>query len=133
MPEGSAEVRVRVGDTDMFGVVYFANYLKLFEVGIDALLTSLKPGLDARKELWDRRFLTPIVEAYCRYKAPARYGDVLTIKARVDEIGEDYVKYAISIERKSDEKVCATGYVKAVIVDKSGWKRVRCRNSLGGS
>lgn len=125
MPEASAEVKVRVGDTDMFGIVYFANYFRFFEMGLDALMTSLKPGADVRKELWEKGYFTPIVEAYCKYRAPARYGDVLKVKVKVDEVGEDYIRYAFSIERESDGVTCAEGYVRSVVIRRDCWKRAK--------
>ena len=63
------------------GVVYYANYFVWFEVGRVELMRSL--GFEYRElEEQDQCFL-PVVEANCRYKAPARYDDVLTLETRV--------------------------------------------------
>ncbi|MGA7706298.1 MAG: thioesterase family protein, partial [Acidobacteriaceae bacterium] len=63
------------------GVVYYSNFLVWFEIGRVELLRQL--GFDYKTmEIEDDCFI-PVVEANCRYKAPARYDDELTIVTHV--------------------------------------------------
>jgi acyl-CoA thioester hydrolase len=88
----TTEVRVRYAETDQMGVVYYANYLVWFEIGRVELLRSL--GLaysDLEKE---HETILPVVEANCRYKAPARYDDRITIETRPSLLRGSVIKFA---------------------------------------
>ena len=69
-----ARVRVIYGDTDQMGVVYYANYLRYFELARSELL--LAHGRSYR-DMEAEGLSLPVVEATCRYVAPARYEDIL--------------------------------------------------------
>lgn len=64
------------------GVVYYANYLKYFEMARAELLRSLKYTYSTMEE---DGYALPVIEAVCRYKRPARFEDDLTITAFVME------------------------------------------------
>ena len=72
------ELRVRYAETDQMGVVYYANYLVWFEVGRVEFMRSL--GFDYKQMEIEDGCILPVVEATCRYKAPARYDDVILIE-----------------------------------------------------
>lgn len=68
--------QVAYADTDMMGVVYYANYLVFFERARTTLLEDL--GYPYRR-LEKEGFGLPVIEAHCNYKIPAVYGDRLAI------------------------------------------------------
>lgn len=72
--------RVIYGDTDQMGVVYYANYLRLFELGRNEYLRD--KGMTYR-EIEERGLFLPVVSASVRYKRPARYDDLLTVRTRI--------------------------------------------------
>src|ERR1700721_3015894 len=74
----TTEVRVRYAETDQMGIVYYANYLVWFEIGRVELLRSL--GLAYSQLEKDHQCILPVIEATCRYKAPARYDDRILIE-----------------------------------------------------
>jgi acyl-CoA thioester hydrolase len=73
------EFRVRYAETDQMGVVYYANYLVWFELGRVEFMRSL--GFDYKQMEVEDGCILPVVEATCRYKAPARYDDIILIEA----------------------------------------------------
>jgi len=74
-------VRVRYAETDQMGIVYYANYFVWFEIGRVELMRQL--GFDYRDmERADGCFIA-VADARCRYKAPARYDDLITIRTRL--------------------------------------------------
>ena len=77
--DSTTELRVRYAETDQMGVVYYANYLVWFEVGRVEFMRSL--GFDYRQMEVEDGCILPVVEATCRYKAPARYDDLIQIEA----------------------------------------------------
>ena len=97
----TTEVRVRYAETDQMGIVYYANYLVWFEIGRVELLRSL--GLAYSQLEIDHDCILPVVEASCRYRAPARYDDQILIETRPSLLRGVVVKFAYRILRKAPE------------------------------
>ena len=76
--------RVRFGETDLQGVVYYANYLLFAEIGRIAYLREL--GIVYDRDMVARGVDFTIGEARVRYQAPLRFDDEYDIKVRVGEI-----------------------------------------------
>src|SRR5947209_11168898 len=77
---GEISIRVRYAETDRMGLLHHANYLVYFEQGRTELLRS--QGL-TYKELEDRGFLLVLTKIEVKYRWPARYDDLLTLKTMV--------------------------------------------------
>ncbi|MGD0729928.1 MAG: thioesterase family protein [Terracidiphilus sp.] len=97
----TTEVRVRYAETDQMGIVYYANYLVWFEIGRVELLRSL--GLAYSQLEIDHQCILPVVEATCRYRAPARYDDRILIETRPALLRNSVLKFAYRILRKAPE------------------------------
>ena len=87
--------RVRYAETDQMAVVYHANYLVWMEMGRVELCRSL--GVSYR-DMEAEGILLTVAEANCRYMAPARYDDevsvITTVKRSTTRLLE--FEYAIS-------------------------------------
>ena len=101
------EVRVRYADTDQMKVVYHGKYLEYFEVGRAALIRAL--GLPY-SELETRGILLPVIEAFVKYRKPARYDDLLSIEALVSELPKATLKINYLVFRNHEEEPLAEGY-----------------------
>ncbi len=78
-----ATFRVYYEDTDMAGVVYYANYLKFIErARSDALREA---GIDQRA-MRDAGVVFVVTRVEADFLAPARYDDVLTVTTRTEAI-----------------------------------------------
>ena len=102
----TTEVRVRYAETDQMGVVYYANYLVWFEIGRVEVLRAL--GLEYRRLEIEHQCILPVVEAKCRYRAPARYDDQILIETRPSLLRGAVLKFAYRILRKGSDGVEAT-------------------------
>ena len=100
--EHVADVRVIFADTDAMGIVYYANYLKWFEVGRVELLR--KKGM-AYRDLTSKGVHLPVVEAGIRYHTPARYDDILRIHAEVRKLGGASISFGYLIERADGRRI----------------------------
>ncbi len=98
----TTEVRVRYAETDQMGIVYYANYLVWFEIGRVELLRSL--GLAYSQLETDHQCILPVIEATCRYRAPARYDDKILIETRPALLRGPVLKFAYRIYRKANQK-----------------------------
>ena len=113
-----AQVRVRYAETDQMGVVYHGNYFTWFEVGRVELCRRL--GFEyKRMESEDDSFIV-VAEASCRYKRPARFDDLLTVRTRVAEAQRRTVRFAYEILNSASGELIATGETLHVICDRNG-------------
>jgi acyl-CoA thioester hydrolase len=80
MTSGEITIRVRYAETDRMGLLHHANYLIFFEQGRTELLRS--HGV-SYKDLEDQGFLLVLTKIEVKYRWPARYDDLLTLKTIV--------------------------------------------------
>ena len=97
----TTQVRVRYAETDQMGVVYYANYLVWFEIGRVELLRAL--GFSYRQLEAEHGCILPVIEATCRYRAPARYDDEILIETRPAQLRGPVLKFAYRILRKEQD------------------------------
>ena len=101
------------------GVVYHVNYFVWLEIGRVELMRSL--GFEYRQlEEEDGCFL-PVVEANCRYKAPARYDDHLRLETRILNLRSSVVRFGYRLLRETAEPtvLLAEGETVHVVVDRA--------------
>lgn len=116
----TTEVRVRYAETDQMGVVYYANYLVWFELGRVECLRAL--GLAYSRLEKDHGCILPVIESNCRYRAPARYDDVIVIETRPSLVRGSVIKFEYRLYRKphgegKERKLLAEGYTVHVVCD----------------
>jgi acyl-CoA thioester hydrolase len=110
-------IRVRYAETDQMGVAHHANHLVWFEAGRVEYCRQL--GFEYRQmEIEDDCFIV-VAEASCRYKRPARFDDVLTIRTRVTESQRRTIRFGYEIVNQSQELI-ATGETMHVVCDSRG-------------
>jgi acyl-CoA thioester hydrolase len=113
------ELRVRYGECDPQGIVFNANYLLYFDVGFTELW---REALGAWTDMVERDGVDAVVaEANIRFRAPARYDDVIQLQARVAELGPSSITTEIAVVR--DGQVLVEGRLQHVFVDATTWKR----------
>jgi acyl-CoA thioester hydrolase len=111
-------IRVRYAETDQMGVVYYGNYFTWFEVGRVELCRQL--GFEYKQmETEDDSFLV-VAESKCRYKRPARFDDLLTIRTRVTAAQRRTVRFGYEIIHQGTGETIATGETTHVICDRLG-------------
>jgi len=110
------KVRVRYQETDQMGIVYYANYLVWFEMVRTEFFRSR--GMEYKKLEEEDKIFVPVVEANCRYKAPLRYDDLVTVIAELTEVSQMYVVF--DYEVKCGERLTTTGSTKHAFVNQNG-------------
>jgi acyl-CoA thioester hydrolase len=112
-----ARLRVIYGDTDQMGVVYYANYFRYFEAARGELIRARGAKY---QDMEDEGHLLPVIEASCRYKAPARYDDVLVIKTAVSELRNASVGFRYEVFREGDSQLLCTGSTLHACIGRDG-------------
>ena len=119
--------RVRFGETDLQGVVYYANYLLFAEVGRIAYLREL--GVVYERDLLGRGVDFTIGEARVRYHAPLRFDDEYDIKLRVGDIRHSSWTFEYAIDR-ADGAHCADASTIQVMLDRQTGRPTRIPEGL---
>ena len=113
-PPFETPLRVRYAETDQMGVVYHANYLRYFEQGRTELMRA--SGL-AYSDLEKRGFRLVVTESKCHHHAPAAYDTVLSVLARVAEVGRASIRFDYRISDPPGTLVCE-GSTRLACVDR---------------
>ena len=115
------QLRVRYAETDQMGVVYHSNYFVWFEVGRVEMLRQL--GFSYRDMEQKDNIHIAVVDMHCRFKSPARYDDLITIRTRLINVRESLLHFGYEIVRAEDGKALAEGESVHIVVN-STFKRI---------
>jgi YbgC/YbaW family acyl-CoA thioester hydrolase len=110
MPPFRTQRRIEFGDTDMAGIVHFANFFRFMEAAECDFLRAR--GLSVKMEWEGRPIGFPRVSASCDYVRPARFEDVLDVTVTIERIGEKSVSFAFEFSRAGE--LLARGKVTSV-------------------
>ena len=83
----TTEIRVRYGETDQMGYLYYGNYALYYEVGRAEAIRTL--GF-TYAELEKQGIIMPVAELNSKYLRPAYYDDLLTVKTILKELPVDH-------------------------------------------
>lgn len=111
------ECRVIYGDTDSGGVVYYANYLRFFEAGRTEILRANNISY---RQLEEEGYILPVVECHTRYKASARYDDLLIIETSVQDVRNMSCRFNHKIMQAENQQLLTKGYTIHACVDLRG-------------
>jgi acyl-CoA thioester hydrolase len=110
----TVDVRVRYAETDQMGVAYHTHYLVWCEVSRTDHMR--RHGVTYRA-LEERGLRLAVVEAHLRYRAAARYDDLLSVRCWVREVGSRQVTFGYAIDRPADGTLLATAYTALMALD----------------
>ena len=79
----TTHIRVRYGETDQMGYLYYGNYALYYEVGRAEAVREL--GFTYRR-LEEMGIVMPVVELNVQYYRPALYDDLITVKTILKEL-----------------------------------------------
>jgi acyl-CoA thioester hydrolase len=93
------QVRVRYGETDQMGFVYYGVYAQYYEVARVEMMRSvgiLYAELEKSHHLW-----MPVMNMQVRFLRPARYDDLLTIHTTVPTLPQKDIRFRYEIRNES--------------------------------
>lgn len=117
----TATVRIRYRDTDQMGVVYHAVYLEFCETARTELLRAI--GLPYSTLEKESGVLLPVLEFQLRLLRPARYDDLLSVTATLEE--PITARFRIGYELRRGDELLATGGTVHAFTEASTFKPVR--------
>ncbi len=102
MYTNSTKIRVRYGETDQMGYMYYGNYAQYYEVGRVEMLRSL--GMDyAAMEA--SGIMLPVLELNCKFIKPAFYDQEITVKTTVEQLPGIRIHFKYELFNVNDELI----------------------------
>lgn len=126
MKKHSYHLRVRYAETDQMGIVYYGNYPQYFEIARTEWLRAL--GYSYR-DMEEQGVMLPVRDLQIRYRAPARYDDLLRVETWVQDKPVRRIRFEHKIFNES-ESLLTTGAVELVFVDLATGRPVQAPSYL---
>ena len=134
-PSCDIEIRVRYSEVDGMGYLHHSRYFEYFEMGRTELLR--KNGLRYR-DMEARGLYYVVAKLECRFRAPAHYDDVLTLRTTTERLTRVRVDHKYELTR--DGKLLAEASTTLVSVGEDGkpvalpddWYALLCGEGAAG-
>ncbi|MDR2077192.1 MAG: acyl-CoA thioesterase [Desulfovibrio sp.] len=117
VPEYWHEHRVSYGETDTMGVLYYAEYLHIFERSRNGWVRAFGTPYKAIEE---RGLFLPVREAGCRYRHSARYDDLVQVRTGVNQWRRASLTFLYEVYDESRGRLLAEGFTQHACVDGTG-------------
>lgn len=121
------QLRVRYGETDQMGFLYYGNYALYYEVGRTESLRSL--GF-TYKDMEESGVMLPVVKMEAEYFRSALYDDLITIKTRLEQLSNDSEIVFVSELYNEKGKLLNRGRVSLVFYDMKAKKKTQMPRDL---
>ena len=126
MKKNISKLRVRYGETDQMGIVYYGNYAEYLEQGRTEWLRDL--GF-SYKWMEENNIHLPVINLCIDYKSPAYYDDLLTITTKLVKIPTIRIEFYYEIHNE-EGKLLVTANTTLVFVDSTTKKLIKAPNYL---
>ena len=126
MIKNQTKIRVRYGETDQMGYVYYGNYAEYFEVGRVEWLRSL--GVSYRS-LEESGIMLPVLSMSVNFIKPAKYDDLLTVTTTLNKKPLVKIEFDFEIVNESDQLI-TTGQTTLVFMDMNKNKPIKAPSDL---
>ena len=96
------KIRVRYGETDTMGYVYYGNYADYYEVGRTEMVRNLGMTYHSMEE---SGIMLPVIHLECKYLKPARYDDLLTVRTIIRTLPTARIHFDCEIYNEAGELI----------------------------
>ncbi|RYE24530.1 MAG: acyl-CoA thioesterase [Sphingobacteriales bacterium] len=127
MYSSTTQIRVRYGETDQMGYLYYGNYAEYYEVGRAEAIRKL--GYTYR-QMEETGIMMPVVALNVQYFRPALYDDLITVKTILKEIPEGSKIEFHSELYNEQEQLLNKGITTLVFYDMKEKKKVSLPQDL---
>ncbi len=109
--------RISYGETDTMGVLYYAEYLHIFERARSEFIRAC--GMSYR-DVEEKDIILPVREAQCRYRSPARYDDLVQVHTAISQWGRASMRFVYEMWNEDKTRLLATGSTQHALVNHQG-------------
>jgi len=102
MFEYTTKIRVRYGETDQMGYMYYGNYAEFYEVGRVEMLRSLGMTYSAMEA---SGIMMPVLEMHCKYLKPALYDEEISVRVMMKKMPGVKIHFSYELYNHTDELI----------------------------
>ncbi len=124
--QNTTNLRIRYGETDQMGVVYYGNYAQFLEQGRTEWLRVL--GF-SYKWMEENNVLLPVTNLNIVFRQPARYDDVISVVTKLKKIPTYKIEFDYEIFNEEGE-LLVTAYTSLIFINKTTNKIMRAPQYL---
>ncbi|HWG53183.1 MAG TPA: thioesterase family protein [Gemmatimonadaceae bacterium] len=110
----TVEFRVRYAETDQMGVAYHAHYLVWCEIG---RTHHIRGGGMSYRDMEARGVTLAVADASLRYRAPARYDDLIRVATTLSDVASRSVTFDYTVSNAESDQVLATARTVLISLD----------------
>jgi acyl-CoA thioester hydrolase len=127
------EERVRWGDVDAAGIIFYGSYIRFFEIAETELFRAV--GLPYGKVFEELNIWLPRVHLECDFHRAAQMDDLLEVSVYVARIGKSSLRLNFEVRKKNEageieEKLMATAHFVLVSTDRENLKPLAVPDEL---
>ncbi|MFK5983360.1 MAG: thioesterase family protein [Flavobacteriaceae bacterium] len=126
MKKTQTDIRVRYGETDKMGIVYYGNYALYLEQGRTEWLRTL--GF-SYKYMEDSNVELPVINLNINFKQPAYYDDIVTVTSTLKKTPSVRIEFYYEIHNQ-DGKLLVTATTTLVFVNSTTKKLMKAPDYL---
>lgn len=125
MNKFTIEERVRWGDVDAAGIIFYGSYIRFFEIGETELFRAV--GMPYGKVFDELNIWLPRVHLECDFHRAAKMDDLLEVSAYVGKIGTTSLRLNFEVRKKNEsgeieKALMATAHFVLVATDRENLK-----------
>jgi acyl-CoA thioester hydrolase len=98
----TTKIRVRYGETDQMGYMYYGNYAEFYEVGRVEMLRSLGLTYSGMEQ---SGIMMPVLELKCKYLKPALYDEEISVKVIMDKMPGIRIHFRYELSNEKGELI----------------------------
>lgn len=119
-----AHLKVRFGDIDNAGIVYYPRFVHYFHVALEEFFGA-ELGIDYATVLIKHRVAFPTVHLEADFRRPLQFGDHIGVEIAVRQIGETSIVWGYSAYRLGEEgRAVAEGHNVTVCINLDTFEKV---------
>lgn len=122
MQKNKFSFRVRYGETDQMGVVYYGNYAQYLEIGRVEWLRSL--GF-SYKSMEESGIMLPVISLQIDFKKPATYDEQITVITKLKKLPSVKIEFDFEIWNEQDQLLISANTV-LVFMDMKTKRPIKC-------
>ena len=118
-----SQLKIRFGDIDHAGIVYYPRFLHYFHVALEEFFGQ-ELGIDYPILINEHRIGLPTVHLETDFSRPMRYGDRIEVEVSVSKIGKTSITFGYSVFKQGEDKPWVVGHNVVVCLDMNTFKKI---------
>ena len=108
--------KIRFGDIDRAGIVYYPRFLHYFHVALEEFVDEAL-GIEYPTVINHHNIGLPTVHLETDFQGPLRYGDKIEVEVRVQAFGKSSIRFGYRVFKQGEDAPRVTGHNITVCVD----------------